>query len=245
MSGSMSIILNVQTNNVETAVEVSRRYPTRIVIGVTAKDFPDLDDGIALIRRMQDGGVLVSAGLGDGAADQWQRALNLASATSPFHLNQIFPAAGLSQRILADAGASTIVNGLVRPTSRIGGVLVGTGPASSRYTDEELSAGLAADLLQEVGVNSIKLFPMEGVRQLDQLRAVAQEAAGRGMMIEPTGGLTPQNLPVILEACLEAGARCVMPHLYSSVKDPRTKDLDLALVAEAMVVIDRYLNRDG
>lgn len=245
MTGSPTILLNVQTNHLETAVAVSRRYPGRIVIGVTAKDFPDLDEGIALVRRMQDEGVLVSAGLGDGAADQWQRALDLARATSPFHLNQVFPAAALSQRVLADIGARTVVNGLVRPSSTAGAVQLGTGPASSRYTDEPVSAGLAADLLQEVGVTSVKLFPMGGIRQLEQLRAVARETAERGMMIEPTGGLTPENLPAILAACLDAGARRIMPHLYSSVKDPQTQDLDLALVANAMELIERHLEAGG
>ena len=60
MTSQQKILLNVQTNNVDTAIEVSERYPGRIVIGVTAKDFRDLRDGIAVVNKMQEMGVLVS-----------------------------------------------------------------------------------------------------------------------------------------------------------------------------------------
>lgn len=238
----MTVLLNIQTNDLDTAAELSRAYPSRVVIGVTAKDFPRLDEGIALVNAMQRQGVRVSVGLGDGAADQWHRALDLARATRPFHLNQVFPAAGLSQRSLTDAGAATLVNGLVRPGDAVGTVCVGTGPASGRHAGETVSADLAADLLLEVGVTSVKLFPLQGLRKLEHLRAVAVVAAERGMTIEPTGGLTPENLGPVLDVCLDAGARSVMPHLYSSLKVPQTGDLDRELVAEAMMIVDQRVD---
>lgn len=154
------ILLNVQTDSLRTAVIVSQMYPNRISIGVTAQRFPALDEGIALIRQTHENGVLVSAGLGDGAADQWQRALDLALA-------------------------------------------------------------------------------LRGLRHFDELARVAEVAVSRNMMIEPTAGLTPKNLPSILETCIGAGARRIMPHLYTSVEDPRTRDLDLGLVGDAMATIDR------
>lgn len=239
------ILLNVHTTNIQTATEVSRRYPGRIVIGVTTKGFPDLRDGIDLVNRMQENAVLVSAGLGDGAAEQWQRALDLALATKPFHLNQVFPASALSQQLLRDAGAATIVNGLVRPSPVAGHVSIGTGPVSSMHSEESVSAELAADLLREVGVNSVKLFPLRGLQHVDDLRRMAQVAAARDMMIEPTGGLTVQILPEILAVCIDAGATRIMPHLYSSATDPATGDLDHSLIEQAMAVIDEALRVVG
>jgi 2-dehydro-3-deoxy-phosphogluconate aldolase len=241
MNPQQKILLNVQTNNVDTAIEVSGRYPGRIVIGVTAKDFPDLRDGIAIVNKMQERGVLVSAGLGDGAANQWKRALELALATKPFHLNQVFPASALSRMALRDAGAVTIVNGLVRPSSKGGEVCIGTGPESGDYASEGVSTQLAVALLHEMSVDSVKLFPMNGLTHIDALREVAMVATSRGMMIEPTGGLTVAMLPEILKACSFTGEEKIMPHLYSSVKNPATGDLDLSLIADAMAMIDEHL----
>ncbi|HUW87280.1 MAG TPA: KDGP aldolase [Candidatus Paceibacterota bacterium] len=241
MTSQQKILLNVQTNNVDTAIEVSKRYPGRIVIGVTAKDFPDLRDGIAIVNRMQEKGVLVSVGLGDGAANQWQRALDLALATKPFHLNQVFPASALSRKALRDAGALTIVNGLIRPSSKVGAVCIGTGPESSNYALESVSTEFAIALLHEMSVESVKLFPLHGLTHIDELREVAMVATSRGMMVEPTGGLTVAMLPEILKACSFTGEEKIMPHLYSSVKNPTTGDLDLSLIADAMAIIDDHI----
>lgn len=241
MTSQQRILLNVQTNNIDTATEVSRRYPERIVIGVTAKDFPDLREGIAVVNKMQENGVLISAGLGDGAANQWQRALDLALATKPFHLNQVFSAAALSQKALRNVGAATLVNGLIRPSSRIGAVCVGTGPESCNHALEGVSTELAVDLLHEVGVDSVKFFPLHGLKHIDELQQVATVATSRGMMIEPTGGLTVEMLPEILKACSSTGEERIMPHLYSSVKNPKTGDLDFSLIADAIAIIDDHL----
>lgn len=241
MTLQQRILLNVQTNNVNTAIEISERYPKRILIGVTAKDFPDLREGIAIIKTMQDNGVLVSAGLGDGAANQWERALDLALATKPFHLNQVFPASALSRRVLRNIGATTLVNGLIKPSSKIGQVCIGTGPISANHGLESVSTELAIDLLHEMEIDSVKFFPLHGLKHIDELQQVATVATSRGMMIEPTGGLTVEMLPEILKACSSTGQEQIMPHLYSSVKNQKTGDLDFSLIAEAFAIIDEHL----
>lgn len=57
------ILFNVRTDSLPTAVAASERYPDRIVIGVTGQHFAVLAEGIALVRQMQENGVLVSVGL--------------------------------------------------------------------------------------------------------------------------------------------------------------------------------------
>lgn len=237
------LLINVQASTVDAAAAAARRYGDDVVVGVVARDFAEPAEGAAHIRRLQAQGVRVSAGLGDGAADQWERALQLAILTQPCHLNQVFPAAGLSQRVLADAGAPTLVNALVRPGGAPGVVSVNTGPRSQRAPDGRLPVGAALDMLAEVGVRSVKLFPVNGDTRLDEVRAVAAAAAERDLALEPTGGITPDNLAAVLDACLDAGVTRLMPHLYGSVKDPATGDLSPDRLAAAMAVRDRYLER--
>ena len=56
--------------------------------------------------------------------------------------------------------------------------------------DRVLAAAL--EMLTEVGVNCVKFYPLNG--RLDELTAVAGAAAERDMIVEPTGGITPDNL---------------------------------------------------
>jgi len=239
------LLLNVQASTVDGAAAVTGRYGTRVLVGVVARDFADPAGGADHIRALQARGVRVSAGLGDGAADQWEQALKMAMLARPCHLNQIFPAAALSQRVLQAAGAPTVVNALVRPSGTPGLVCVATGPVSQRAAGGRLPVGAALDMLAEVGVGSVKLFPIEGAARLAELQAVAAAVAERDMALEPTGGITPQNLPDVLATCLDAGVTRLMPHLYGSVKDPATGDPCPQRLAMAMAVLDRYAERNA
>ena len=157
-------------------------------------------------------------GLGDGESGQWERALKLALETNCEHLNQIFPAAALSQALIRKRGNRSIVNALIRPTGRVGYVSIGTGPISEREDSAVLLRAVAA-MLHETHVNSLKFFPIKGTAHLEELAEVARIAAEFGMMIEPTGGITPDNVEIVVRTCLEAGAVHVMPHRYGSLKD--------------------------
>jgi 2-dehydro-3-deoxy-phosphogluconate aldolase len=237
------LLINVQAATVEVAAAATARYGQRVVVGVVARDFADPAAAAAHIRALHRRGVRVSAGLGDGAAQEWERALDAALLTHPYHLNQVFPAAALSQRALREAGAATIVNALVRPSGTPGEVVVATGPRSER-TGGRLPVEAALDMLVEVGVRSVKLFPIGGATRLPELRAVAEAAAERDMAVEPTGGITPENLADVLATCLDAGVTRLMPHLYGSLRDPATGDLSLArlgsAMSAAMSVADRF-----
>jgi 2-dehydro-3-deoxy-phosphogluconate aldolase len=234
------VILNVQTNDVDCAAAANDRYPGRIAVGVPVKGFDTVADAVTVVEAMQRRGVRVSAGLGDGAADQWRRAHDLAVATRPYHLNQVYPAAGYSAGALAAAGATTIVNALLRPGSTVGTVRIGTGPRSTGCEQPDVPVELAVALVHEIGLPSVKFFPMRGLEHLDHYRALAAAAAPHGLMVEPTGGLTPDNLRPVLAATAAAGLTSVMPHLYSSVKLTGTDLLDLAALDRAMAVADEF-----
>lgn len=210
----------------------------RVLVAVVTKRFDAVQDAVDHTDRLQGNGVRVSAGLGDGAADQWERALGLALHTKPSHLNQVFPAAALSQRMLQQAGAATVVNALVRPSGTAGLVQVGTGPHSQANESSALPVGVALDMLVEVGVRSVKFFPMGGAARLAELSALARAAAKRSMMVEPTGGIGLAEVANIVRACRSEGVPLVMPHLYGSLKDPATNDLDLGRLRAAVEVLD-------
>jgi 2-dehydro-3-deoxy-phosphogluconate aldolase len=235
------VLLNIQTNSLQSSKEATELLGNAVLVGVTAKAYPNLEEGIAYIRELQQNGVLVSAGLGDGSAEQWERALELALNTNPVHLNQIFPAAGLSQYILKEKGFDTLVNGMIRPTGEPGQVVLGTGPLSQDKAGSMVSIGVALALMKEVGIQSVKFFPLEGTKRLDEVRAVARAVAEAGMMMEPTGGITPDNAAEIVHLCLNQGVEYLMPHIYGSLKDSGTGDLDLNLLNQTYQNIEAVL----
>lgn len=229
--------LNVQATSVE-AARATTSLGVPVLVGVMMRGYATLEDGVAAVREMVAAGVLVSIGLGDGAADQWDRALRAALATGPLHLNQVFPAAAMSQRVLAEAGHRTVVNALVRPAG-VGLVDIATGPLSGDSGERAVvPVGIALDLLLEMGVRSVKLFPVGGLNRLDEIVAVAAAAAERGMLIEPTGGLSPAHLDTLMASLRPLGCP-VMPHLYGSLKDTATGDLSLAKLAVAVHAMER------
>lgn len=237
------VLLNVEATSVEIAAAATERFGSCVVVGVMARRFDTPAAGAAFASELHSRGVLVSAGLGDGSADHWQQALEIALESGPAHLNQVFPAAALSQRVLADAGAPTLVNALIEPAADPGLVRIATGPRSRQHAGGDVPIDVALDLLCETGVRSVKLYPVRGIDRLDSIRAVSAAAAARDMVFEPTGGIAPDNLAAVLDTALTAGVQAVMPHLYGSVKDPATAELDQQRLARAFRVIDEVLGR--
>ncbi|HMQ65485.1 MAG TPA: KDGP aldolase [Arachnia sp.] len=118
------------------------------------------------------------------------------------------------------------------PGSRPGLVRVGTGPNSVAF-DGEVSAEQAAAMVAEVGVASVKFYPIGGVSQLDHLAAMVRASVAAGVPIfEPTGGIDVENFDAVVSTCLEAGAKHVVPHVYTSIVDKATGNTVPDLVAE-------------
>lgn len=233
------VILNIQCMCLDECLEAKKQFGDIFLTGITAKAFSDIEDGIDCIRRLQNAGIRVSAGLGDGEAFQWERALNLALMTDCEHLNQVFPAAALSQRLIREKENRTIVNALIRPTGRVGYVSIGTGPLSEKE-ESIVPIRAAAAMLKETHVSSLKFFPIKGTAHLAELETVAKAAAEFDMMIEPTGGITPDNVEAVVRTCMEAGAVHIMPHLYASLKD-ESGMLELYKMERAVEAIRRAL----
>ena len=231
------VIINIQCSDVEQCLSIKKQYGNVFLTGITAKSYPDLETGVELIHKLQANGIRVSAGLGDGASAQWERALQLALKCNTEHLNQVFPAAALAQGLIEQRGNRTITNALIRPTGKVGYVKIGTGPMSENE-DSIIPMRTAASMLKEMRVKSIKFFPIKGLEHLKELEEVARIAGEFGLMIEPTGGIKPENVEAVVKTCLDAGAAYVMPHVYGSLKN-EDGQLDCNKMEKTMEAIER------
>lgn len=217
------VIFNVLAKDLKNAKELVDIAGDRVLVGVMVKDFPTEEAACELIKEFKDNNVLVSVGLGGGDPAMWKKVANVAVATQPNHINQVFPAAGYTLgRMEQSAEGMPVVNSMIEPTGTPGQVYISTGPASSAYR-ENVSCELAATMMVELGVTSLKFYPIEGLKRLDEVVEMTKAAVKAGIkIIEPTGGITLDNVHAIVQTCLDHGAEIVIPHLYTSIIDKET-----------------------
>lgn len=195
------------------------------LVGVMLANYPQVEDAIAQVRALQTVLPVVSVGMGAGDPKQWHRVIETSLATDPGHINQTFPAAAYTLGALEAKGilASNVTNAMVTPSGTPGKVYLSTGPISQSATPAEVSVEAAAALMADVGVESVKFFPIKGESRLDEVRALAKATAAAGIPVfEPTGGILVTNVAKIVEAVLEAGVQIVIPHVYTAIVDPAT-----------------------
>lgn len=229
--------LNVLAKDVDNAVQIAEAAQGNVMIGVMVKSFATVEAAVERVKALQAAGVTVSVGLGAGDPTQWEKVVGVAVRTKPPHVNQVFPAAGYTLGALKQAGSpDTLVNALIQPSGEPGKVIVTTGAASRGYA-EALSCDAAAALLADVGVPSVKLFPIEGTKRLDEVAAMVKAAVARGItMFEPTGGIDAETVARVVEVCADYGAERIVPHVYTSIVDPAT---GLTRVDEVRRLLDR------
>lgn len=218
------IALNLLAKNAENAREVWDATGGHVLVGVMLADYATVEDAAAQLNSLMQAVPVASVGLGAGDPKQWQRVVDTALLTNPGHVNQVFPAAAYTVGALRARGLEqNVVNALITPSGTPGKVLIGTGPLSQSAPAAEVACETAAAMLAEMGVDSVKFFPIKGDARLDEVRAMAKAAAGAGIRIfEPTGGIGISNVARVVEAVLEAGSEIVIPHIYTAIVDPAT-----------------------
>ncbi len=241
MSSSPIIRLNVLAKDLENARQITEATKGKVYVGVMVKTFARIEDAVTRVKKYQDAGVPVSVGLGGGDPAQWRRVIDVAVKTKPGHVNQIFPAVGYTLGALESAGSSgTLVNALIAPTGIPGKVSILTGPFSQDYKDM-LSCDAAAAFMQEIGVRSIKFYPIEGDKRLDELAVMVKAAVKHGITIfEPTGGIDVKSVYPVVKTCLENGAKVVIPHIYTAFVDKDTgvtNAKDVAALTQALSML--------
>lgn len=240
MSDQPIVRLNVLAKDVENAKQITEATAGNVYIGVMVKNFAAINAAVQTVREFQQVHVPVSVGLGAGDPAQWHRVIEVAIQTKPVHVNQIFPAAGYTVGALESVGhTEVIVNALITPSGEPGKVYIGTGPQSRNYK-EAVSCEVAAALLQEIGVKSVKFYPIDGDKHLAELAAMVKAAVEQGIVIfEPTGGIDAHSVFSVVATCADNGAQLIIPHIYTAFVDKTTGRTD----ADAVATLTRSLRR--
>lgn len=239
------IIINCLASTIENAKDVLSAADGHLAVGLLSTRYPSVDENVIEVSEYQKEIPLISVGLGGGSPKQWRMAAEIAARTNPGHVNQVFPAAGYTAGLLWSVGAEdTVVNALVSPTEIAGKVKINTGIFSIEKTDA-VDIETALLMMKDIGLTSVKFFNMKGLLHLDALKMVAEACFKLGIdMLEPTGGITPENVGEIVDVCLAAGVNHVMPHIYSSIidkSDGHTRATDVAGIFNTLTkIVDQY-----
>jgi len=217
------LLFNFLVKDIQNAEEVWEASEGFGLLGIVLKDYERVEDAFEVARQIKDLTGIVSIGLGGGDASQWRRVVDLALHLNPGHINQVFPASGYTIGALEARGFArdNVVNALVSPSGSAGWVIISTGPLSEKAQEQAVvKCDAALRMIKEVGGKSVKVFPIQGDTRLDELAAVARSAREIGLeVIEPTGGITPDNLEAVLRVSLREGPQLVIPHIHSSIID--------------------------
>jgi 2-dehydro-3-deoxy-phosphogluconate aldolase len=235
--------LNIPVKDADNAREISEKVSSPVIASIVLKDYADLPAAVREVRNMLSlGGLFTSLALGDGDPRQWSRVVEVARETHPHHVNQLYPTAGYAVGALRASGAGhTVVNALIEPTGRPGWVCISTGPFSADGEKAVVPAGTAVRLLKDAGIESVKFYPMHGLKALDEFCAVVNLASEEGIvLIEPSGGIDASNVSEIVKAGLRAGKGKVhiAPHVYGAVRSKEDKSTVVGRVLEIQRVVE-------
>lgn len=233
------VCLNVLAGSLENAKEIYEAAEKHVAVGVLSANYSDVASAVEDMKKYME--VLegnVSVGLGGGNPAQWKAVGDIAKEIKANHFNQVFSAVGYTRANVGNDDAH--INSLVSPTGTPGMVKISTGPISKDCKEPAIvPVDTAIAMIKEMGGNSIKFFPMGGLKCKDELKAVAEACARNNFVLEPTGGIDLENFREIMEIILNAGVEKVIPHVYSSIIDKetgntRTEDVKtlLAIVKE-------------
>lgn len=226
------VIVNLLARDLDNAVEVADVLDGHVLVGVLTKNYSTVDSCVSVVKEYMKKLTNVSVGLGAGDPKQWKMVAEVAAQTDPGHANEVFTGAMYCQGALAAAGCTnTIVNCLISPTGIPGKVKISTGPVSSQGKDLVVDVEDAMALMKDLGLPSIKYFDIHGTAHLEELKVVASAAVKAGIpVMEPTGGIAPDNAKEIVKICYDAGCEKIIPHVYSSIINKETKLTQVDLV---------------
>lgn len=214
------VCLNCLTNSIENAKELFEATEGHVALGLLSADYPDVPSAIEDMKKYQ-GEVdnCISVGLGAGNPGQWKAVAEISAAIKPKHINQTFTAGGYTRAL---TGAGPFMNSMVAPCGKAGYVKVSTGPLAKDLEPAIVPIATAIAMAKEQGADSLKYFPMGGLKCREEFEAVAKACAENDFNLEPTGGIDLNNFKEILSIAVNAGVKKVIPHVYSSIIDKET-----------------------
>lgn len=216
------VCLNVLAGCLENARDIYKAAEGHVEVGVLTANYPDVEtcvEDMAKYMEVLEGNL--SVGLGGGNPAQWRAVADVAKTIKANHFNQVFSAVGWTRANVGNDESH--INALVSPTGTPGKVKISTGPLSKDCADPAIvSVGTAITMIKEMGGNSLKFFPMGGLKVRDELKAVADACAREDFCLEPTGGIDLDNFEEIMRIIIDAGVKRIIPHVYSSIIDKST-----------------------
>lgn len=214
------VCLNCLTNSIENAKELYEASEGHVALGLLSADYPDVPSAIEDMKKYQpEVDNCISVGLGAGNPGQWKAVAEISAAIKPKHINQTFTAGGYTRAL---TGEGPFMNSMVAPCGKAGYVKISTGPLAKEQEPAVVPVATAIAMAKEQGANSLKYFPMGGLKCREEYEAVAKACAENDFCLEPTGGIDLDNFKEILSIAVEAGVKKVIPHVYSSIIDKET-----------------------
>lgn len=214
------VCLNCLTNSIENAKAIYAAAEGHVAVGILSADYPDVDSAVEDMKRYQEAvDNNISVGLGAGNPGQWKAVAEISGQIIPKHINQTFTAGGYTR---AKTGPGPFMNSMVAPCGKPGYVKVSTGPLCRDEEPAVLPVKTAIAMAKEQGADSLKYFPMGGLKVREEYEAVAKACAETGFGLEPTGGIDLCNFREILQIAVDAGVEKIVPHVYSSIIDKET-----------------------
>lgn len=228
------VCINVLANDLENAKEVYEAAEHSVLVGILSKNFVDNKSAIKeMTKWAKELDNNISIGLGAGDPNQSYMVASLTKTLNPNHANQVFTGVGLTISDYDDK--KTIVNCLVSPTGKPGFVKINTGPRSCKETDAIIPVETAIEIIKDMGGDSIKFFPMNGLDTRKELIVLANACAQHNFILEPTGGIDLSNFEEIMQIILDSGVKKIIPHIYTSIIDRntnKTKVSDIKIILE-------------
>lgn len=214
------VCLNCLTNSIENAKAIYAAAEGHVAVGILSADYPDVDSAVEDMKLYQEAvDNNISVGLGAGNPGQWKAVAEISGQIIPKHINQTFTAGGYTR---AKTGPGPFMNSMVAPCGKPGYVKVSTGPLCRDEEPAVVPVKTAIAMAKEQGADSLKYFPMGGLKVREEYEAVAKACAETGFGLEPTGGIDLYNFKEILQIAVDAGVEKIVPHVYSSIIDKET-----------------------
>lgn len=235
-----TICLNCLTQSIENAKEIYEAMEGHVLLGLLSSDYNNVEEAIKdmmIYKEKFDNNI--SVGLGQGNPDYYQRVIDISEKVKPNHINQVFTAVGLTR---SKVGENSFINALIKPSDDVDKVIISTGSLSSKSEKQALVDLETAILMaKEMGANSIKYFPMKGLKYKKQLIKLSKLCAEADFALEPTGGIDLDNFEEIITIIYKEGVKKIIPHVYSSIIDKETKLTKIEDVKKIYEIIKRVI----
>ncbi len=232
------VCLNVLAKDINNAKDIIDATEGNVIVGILSKNFNDEETAYnEMIKWKKEINNKISIGLGSGDPKQSYMVARLTKKINPAHANQVFTGVGLS--VDNFESNNTFINCLVSPTGKPGYVKINTGPLSSLAHNEDaiVEINTVIQIIKDMGGDSIKFFPMNGLSTIQEYKIVAEACAKNNFSLEPTGGIDLDNFEEILKITINAGVKLIIPHVYNSIIDKNSGETSIKKVKELYKII--------